>query len=110
MNRRMMIPKQSERDKACESYFLCSRRAIPELLRKAQEERRKYLLEFRMYYNCNLDIQIYVREYFMGYSIAGKMLVNGEVVRDYEYFDLLLIDLDHLIMKVILRQREAYGK
>lgn len=106
--RDLFCAPQSREGEATESYFLCSKRAIPSLLEKAEREKQQILLELRLYYNCNIDIEIVVAQHFRGFTIGGRLIVNGKKVREYELLDLLFYDLNALIMSAIVKQREAY--
>ena len=51
-----------------------------------------------------LSIDVYRKLYsFSGWAVEADLLYDGEVVRHYECFDLLELDLLHLQMKALRR-------
>ncbi|MCM1564942.1 MAG: hypothetical protein NC238_03100 [Dehalobacter sp.] len=86
------------------SYFLCSKSALPELLKQAEHEKANILSDLKAYVKGNIDIVIRQEFYPMGYAVAGDLLVNGEVARSYDCIDLLFLDLNNLMFSILLKQ------
>jgi len=81
------------------SVFLCSRRESIDFVKQSEGEKEKILKELQMFYTGNIDIKIYVNKHVMGYSVAGDLLVNGQLCRTYDPVDLCFLELNELMLK-----------
>ena len=91
------------------SYFLCKKSEVPELLKAAEKEKQEFLhgaVGFDKFVNGDIDIRIYPKEHFMGWSIACDLTVNGEICRQYEPMDLCFLDLNEMMLKMLLKNRK----
>jgi hypothetical protein len=82
------------------TYFLCSRRDIPNLVEKAKVEAAQILKEFSVFYRTagELAIEIYPVQYVMGFSIAGKLTWDGETVMEESDCGLLFLHLNEVML------------
>lgn len=87
------------------TYFLCSRRDIPNLVEKAKAEAAQILKEFSMFYKTagELAIEIYPVQYVMGFSIAGKLTWDGETVLEESCCDLLFLHLNNVMLNRMIK-------
>lgn len=84
------------------TYFMCGRRDIPKLTKKAKEEAEEILREFSMFFPTArpLSIEIYICEYAMCYSIGARLVWDGKtVIQDESSADLLFLSLNECILK-----------
>lgn len=89
------------------TYFLCRRSEVPGLLEKAQAEAEQILKELRQYYRGDFSIRAYANHHAEGHSIAGDLLVSGEVCRTFDPIDLLFLELNELMIVRIWQMRES---
>lgn len=83
--------------------FLCARRDLNRVRAELEQERMQYLKELPIYVQgCTIDIEITEQEFFLGWSFGGRLLVNGELCREYELIELLFLDLTYLMLKGML--------
>lgn len=88
------------------TYFLCRKSEVPELLKKATAEGERLLQEVRQYYRGDFAIRAYANHHAEGWSIAGDLLVSGEVCRTYDPIDLMYLELNELM---IVRMQGGFG-
>lgn len=89
------------------TYFLCRRSEIPSLLEKAKKEAEQILKELRQYYTGDFAVRAYANHHVEGHSIAGDLLVSGEVCRTFDPIDLLFLELNELMIVRIQQMRES---
>ena len=89
------------------TYFLCRRSEVPGLLEKAREEAEQILSELQHYYTGDFCIVAYEKRHIEGCSIAGDLLVSGEVCRTFDPIDLLFLELNELMITRICQMRES---
>lgn len=92
-------------EKKC-SQMLCCHREIPELMKKAEAEKEKLMREFKQFYTGDIDIQFHENRHIMGCSLAADLLVNGELVKEYDPADLCFLDLNELMLKRMMEARK----
>ena len=85
--------------------FLFPRSELDKLTQEAVTMKQKILEELKMFVNGNIDISIYPVQHVVGYSLAGDLLVNGKIAKSYEPLDLLFLDLNELMLKMLLKHR-----
>lgn len=95
------------RDETAAGYFLCRRSEAPELLKKAQAQAAGILEELKAFYAGDISIRAYISEHVMGRSIAGDLLVNGEICRQYDPIDLCFLELNELMLKRLAEHRKG---
>lgn len=92
-------------------YLFCdSRTEAEELTARANREKEQVLEELSHYIRTSgkIGIEIVPVMHPTGvWSIGANLTFNGEVVRHYEAYDLLVLDLTHLELAVLARSREA---
>lgn len=88
------------------NYFLCEHRDAERLLKKAEEEKRRILKEFAIFYHGAIDVIIYPVRHVTGTSIAGALTVNGEKVREYDPVDLCFLDMNELMLTQLAKRRK----
>lgn len=89
------------------SYLFCeSRTEAIELERTANERIPKILDELKAYVRSDGEISIRVSRVWHGafWSVEADLLYDGEVVRHYEAFDLLELELNEWELAIIMRQ------
>lgn len=91
------------------NYFLCSRKHVARLKLQAEKEAEEIMRDFFCYYSGDIKIIIEEKEHPMGWSIAARLLVNGETVREEDPCDLLFIDMNQLVLKRMLEIRQMKG-
>ena len=75
-----------------------------EAMCKFEKDIKVVLKEFKMYYRVrNLVVKPIIKFYPMGYAVEADLYVGGELVKHYEIADLLLMDLNELMLKHLLR-------
>ena len=77
---------------------------------EAKKRAAELLREMPLYIRTpgTLGIKVYrVRHNFSGWSVEAELTYDGEIVRKYDSFELLELDLLHLQMSVLLRGTEA---
>lgn len=89
------------------NYFLCRRSEINDLISKAEKEAEQILKELRQFYRGDFAIRAYANHHVEGHSIAGDLLVSGEVCRTFDPIDLLFLELNELmIMRIMTNESE----
>lgn len=85
--------------------FFCSRRDIPELVKKAKAEAAQILKEFSMFYKTagQLAIEIEPIQYEMGFSIGGKLTWDGETVLEETDCGLLFLHLNEVMLNRMIQ-------
>lgn len=92
------------------SYMFCENQTESiELAQKAKERVPLLLEELSHYVRSDKEITIKVSRVWHGMYWSGEaeLLFGGEVVRHYEAFDLLELDLNELELSVLCRSRAA---
>lgn len=89
------------------SLFLCAKHEAISLLEQAEREKEKILREFRLFFTGDIDVQLYEKRHVMGTSIAATLVVNGEMVREYDPADLCFLDLNELMLKRLIIDRRS---
>lgn len=98
-------------DDAAGTYFLCRRSEAPALLKRAEAEASKILDELAQFYTGDISITARINTHVMGSSIAGDILVGGEICRSYDPIDLCFLELTELMMlRLIKARRTEHGK
>lgn len=87
-------------------YFLCRRSEADDLLKKAQAEAAAILEELKAYFSGDISIRVYVNTHVEGRSIAGDLMVDGEICRRYDPVDLCFLDLNELMLARIVEGRK----
>lgn len=87
------------------TYFLCSRRDIPNLVEKAKAEAAQILKEFSMFYNTGgkLAIEIEPIQYVMGWSIGGRLTWDGETIMQETDCGLLFLHLNEVMLNRMIQ-------
>ena len=87
------------------TYFLCSRRDIPGLVAKSEEEAEQILKEFSVFYKTagELTIKIEPIQYTCGFSIGGKLLWDGEPVLEEKDCGLLFLHLNDVMLNRMIQ-------
>lgn len=87
------------------TYFLCCRKDIPDLVKKARIEADQILKEFSMFYRTagELAIEIYPVQYVMGFSIAGKLTWDGETIMEESDCGLLFLHLNEVMLNRMIQ-------
>lgn len=80
-----------------------------ELAQKAKERVPLLLEELSRYVRADKEITIEVSRVFHGmyWSVEADLLFGGEVVRHYEAFDLLELELNEWELSILCRSRSA---
>ena len=93
------------------SYLFCESRSEAErLTARANKEKVQVLEEFSRYIQTSgvVGISVMPVKHISGiWSVEADLTFDGEVVRHYEAYDLLVLDLLHLEMAVLARSREG---
>lgn len=97
----MFIPSEE----AAGNSFMCCHHEIPRLMKEAETEKAKILREFQQFYHGDIDIRLHENRHIMGCSLAADLLVNGEVVREYDPADLCFLDLNELMLHRLIDSR-----
>lgn len=92
------------------SYMFCAdlREAL-ELEAQANAEKESVLKELAYYVKTSGSIGITVRRVqfpFSGWAIEADLTFNGEVVRSYPAYDLLVLELNELELAILCRNRK----
>lgn len=90
------------------SQLLCCHHEIPELMKKAEAEKEKILREFKQFYSGNIDIELHENRHMMGSSLAANLMVNGELVKEYDPADLCFLDLNELMLKRMMEVKTEW--
>lgn len=87
------------------TYFLCSRRDIPELVKKAKDEAAQILKEFSMFYRTSgeLAIEIEPIQYPLGFSIGGKLTWDGDPIMEESDCGLLFLHLNEVMLNRMIQ-------
>ena len=87
------------------TYFLCSRRDIPQLVAKAEEEAAQILKEFSMFYKTagELAIKIEPIQYACGFSIGGKLTWDGQTLMEESDCGLLFLHLNEVMLNRMIQ-------
>lgn len=88
------------------SQMLCCHHEIPELMKAAEAEKEKLMREFKQFYTGDIDIQFHENRHIMGCSLAADLLINGELVKEYDPADLCFLDLNELMLKRMMEARK----
>lgn len=93
------------------TYMFCNYQDSIRLEQEANSRKAELLNELRAYVNTpdpdSIGIAIRrVKHHFSGWSIEADLTFDGEVVRSYESFDLLELDLQHLMLKALIQNRQ----
>ncbi|NCC06700.1 MAG: hypothetical protein EOM30_01330 [Clostridia bacterium] len=95
------------------SYFLCSRRDVPALVKRAEAEAAQILKEFGEFYKTAgvLAIEIKPVQYFRGYGISGRLTWDGETVIEESDCGLLFLTLNEVMLNRMLQLgMPSFGK
>ena len=86
------------------TYFLCNRRDVPVLVKKAEAEAISVLKDCGMYYKTTgtLEITIEPEECFRGYSIGGSLTWNGRTVIKESDCSLIFLQLNNMVLNRML--------
>ena len=97
------MKKQEEVEKP--TTFLCSRRDIPDLVKKAEADAAQILKEFSMFYRTagKLAIEIKPIQYAMGFSIGGRLTWDGETVMEESDCGLLFLHLNEVMLNRMIQ-------
>lgn len=91
------------------SYLFCENRSEAEMLtERANREKVQVLEELAHYIRTDGVVGIDVKPVMHSsgcWSVEADLTFNGEVVRHYEAYDLLELDLLHLELAVLARSR-----
>lgn len=90
--------------------LLCSRSDAMALVAEAEKEKGTILGELKGYVKGDIDIRILPKQHVFGWGVWGELLVNGEIVREYPMIELLFLDLNELMLKLLLEQRSKEAK
>lgn len=90
------------------SYLFCENRSEMEaLIAQANREKVQVLEEFAQYVNTGggvVDIDVTPVKHTSGvWSVEADLTFNGEVVRHYEAYDLLVLDLYQIELAVLAK-------
>lgn len=88
------------------NYYLSDKAHVDDLVKRAEQEAKKIIEEFKLYYDCDLSIEITVDKYYMGYGIGAVMKVGGDEVRKYDDCGVCFLDLHIMIMQRMLDLRK----
>lgn len=95
-------------------YMFCENAQVAvDLEKRANERKDRILQELTAYIRTPGTIGISVQRViypFSGWAIEADLTYNGEVIRHYEAFDLLELELNELELNIICRQRAATEK
>lgn len=81
------------------SYFLCDKSSVNELIKKAEKEAAEILKEFSMFFRGNFSIKITANAYLMGFSIAATLFLDDKAIKTEDPADLLFLDLNNLMLQ-----------
>lgn len=90
-----------------ETYRLVSRSEVPALIAEAKAEAEHILTELRQFYDGDITVRVYENHHAVANSIAGDLLVDGEVCRTFDPIDLMFPELNELLLMRILDERGA---
>lgn len=87
------------------TYFLCSRRDVPGLMKRAEAEAAQILKEFAAFYSTagKLEIVIEPIQHFRGFSIGGRLTWDGETVVEESDCGLLFLQLNDVMINRMLQ-------
>lgn len=87
------------------TYFLCSRRDVPGLVKRAETEAAQILKEFAEFYSTagKLEIVIDPIQHPMGYSIGGRLNWDGETIVEENDCGLLFLQLNEVMLNRMLQ-------
>lgn len=87
------------------TYFLCGRKDIPSLMKKAKVEAAQILKEFSMFYRTagELAIEINPIQCAMGFSIGGRLTWDGETVMEENDCGLLFLHLNEVMLNRMIQ-------
>lgn len=87
------------------TYFLCGRKDIPELVKKAKAEAAQILKEFSMFYRTSgeLTIEIEPIQYPLGFSIGGKLKWDGDTIMEETDCGLLFLHLNEVMLNRMIQ-------
>ena len=96
------------------SYLICENRTEAQMLtEQANREKEQVLEEFSHYISTPGVIGIDIKPVMHTsgcWSVEADLTFDGEVVRHYEAYDLLVLDLLHWELAVLARNRVDTGK
>lgn len=87
------------------TYFFCSRRDIPAMVKKAKVEAAQILKEFSMFYKTSgeLAIEINPIEYDLGFSIGGRLTWDGDTLMEESDCGLLFLHLNEVMLNRMIQ-------
>lgn len=87
------------------TYFLCSRKDIPSLMKKAKVEATQILKEFAMFYRTagELAIEINPIQHVMGFSIGGRLTWDGKTIMEESDCGLLFLHLNEVMLNRMIQ-------
>lgn len=87
------------------TYFLCSRRDIPGLMKSAETEAAQILKEFAEFYSTTGKLEIVIEpiQHPMGYSIGGRLIWDGETLIEESDCAILFLQLNNVMLNRMLR-------
>lgn len=95
-------------------YMFCENaQEAVDLEKRANERKDSILQELAAYIRTPGAIGISVRRVkypFSGWAVEADLTYNGEVIRHYEAFDLLELELNEIELNIICKQRATAAK
>ncbi len=89
------------------SYFMCGRKSLPQLIKKAKQEADKILAEFSAFFDTNGKLGIEIAPIDHGgitYSIAATLTWDGEPMQKQDDpCDLLFLQLNNLMLNRMIQ-------
>ena len=89
------------------SYFMCRKSELDTLVPQAESEAKKLLDELAIFCRGNITVDIVPEQHGVCWSVGADLRVNGELVQHEDVCDLLFLTLNSLILKWMLRSRNA---
>ena len=83
---------------------LCSLEESQKIIASANNYKQRLLNELKPFINFNLDIEIYKKQYPMGYGIGARIISDGEVLKEYSIYEECFLDINELLMKLLNKQ------
>ncbi len=87
------------------NYFLCSKSEVPALVEQANAEAAQILKEFAMFYTTagTLRIEPIPKQFYRGWSIAGRLWWDDKVLLEEEYVDLIFLHLNEMMLRRMIQ-------
>ncbi|MDO5555119.1 MAG: hypothetical protein Q4G09_00250 [Clostridia bacterium] len=77
---------------------------IPSIEEELKNEIPEIIKEFNNYYNTKeqISVKYHIEEQPKGYSLSGELYFGDKLIKHYEVFDLLVLDLNNMELNLLI--------